>query len=208
MANATNTTATANAFLQAIRARRTIYGISKESPASDERIVEIVQEAVKHTPSAFNSQSARVLVLLGEQHNKLWDITKEVLRAIVPADQFESTSQKMDSFRGGYGSVVFFEDMTVIEGLQASFPSYQEKFPVWSQQSNAMLQLVIWTALEQEGLGASLQHYNPLIDEKVKAEWGVPESWELIAQMPFGKPTVQPGEKEFKTLSERVKLFK
>lgn len=199
---------TANDFLNAVRARRTIYGIGKESPISDERIMELVQEAVKYTPSAFNSQSARVLVLLGEQHNKLWDITREVLRAIVTAEQFESTSQKMDGFRSGYGSVLFFEDMTVIEGLQASFPSYQDRFPVWSQHSNGMLQFVIWTALEQEGLGASLQHYNPIIDEKVKAEWSVPESWQLIAQMPFGKIAAPAGDKEFKPLSERVKLFK
>ena len=30
-----------------------------------------------------------------------------------------------------------------------------------------MLQLVVWTALEAEGLGATLQHYNPLIDDEV-----------------------------------------
>jgi predicted oxidoreductase (fatty acid repression mutant protein) len=52
-----------------------------------------------------------------------------------------------------------------------------------------------------------LQHYNPLIDEKVKKTWNLPASWKLIAQMPFGKPTDQPGEKEFQPLEERVKFF-
>ena len=28
-----------------------------------------------------------------------------------------------------------------------------------------MLQLAVWTALAEKGLGASLQHYNPLIDD-------------------------------------------
>ena len=64
-------------FLTAIADRRSIYGISKESPISDDRIKEIIDHAVKYTPSAFNSQSARVVLLLGSQHDKLWDITKE-----------------------------------------------------------------------------------------------------------------------------------
>ena len=58
-----------------------------------------------------------------------------------------------------------------------------------------MHQLVVWTGLEAEGLGASLQHYNPLIDDEVKQEWNVPANWKLIAQMPFGNPTAAPGEK-------------
>jgi predicted oxidoreductase (fatty acid repression mutant protein) len=195
-------------FLTAIKERRSIYGINKEVTISDERIVEIVQEAVKYTPSAFNSQSTRVVVLLGEQHDKLWDLTKGILKAIVPADQFESTEQKMNSFRSGYGTVLFFEDQSVVEGLQAAFPSYQDNFPIWSQHTSGMHQFVVWTLLENEGLGATLQHYNPLIDEKVKNEWKIPESWKLIAQMPFGKPTAPAGDKEFKPLEERVKVFK
>lgn len=71
-----------------------------------------------------------------------------------------------------------------------------------------MLQLVVWTALENEGLGASLQHYNPIIDEEVKKQWNIPESWKLIAQMPFGKPASEPKEKQFQPLEERVKVFK
>ncbi|MNH95481.1 Nitroreductase family protein [compost metagenome] len=195
-------------FITAVKERRTIYAISKESPVSDERITAIVEEAVKHTPSSFNSQSARVVVLLGEQHDKLWNITTNVLKEIVPAEQFESTQQKMDGFSNGYGTVLFFEESKVIQGLQANFAAYQDRFPVWSQQSSGMLQFVVWTALELEGFGASLQHYNPLIDEKVKAEWNLPESWQLIAQMPFGKPTAPAGEKQFQPIEERVQVFK
>ena len=195
-------------FLTAVRERRSIYGIRKESPISDERIEEIIREAIKHTPSAFNSQSTRVVLLLGEQHDKLWDLTTEVLKSVVPESQFESTQQRMNGFRSGYGTVLFFEDQSVIEELQRKFPLYQDNFPVWSQHTNAMHQFVIWTALEAEGLGASLQHYNPLIDERVKAEWNIPESWQLVAQMPFGKPTTPANDKEFKPVEDRFKVFK
>lgn len=197
----------ANEFLTLAKKRRTIYTLSKEATVPDDKIREIVYEAVKHTPSSFNSQSARAVVLFGKHHDKLWEITTQVLKAIVSEDQFASTQKRMDGFRAAYGTILYFEDMAVVEELQAKFPTYQERFPTWSQQSSGMLQYVIWTALANEGLGASLQHYNPLIDEKVRAEWGLPETWELIAQMPFGKPTAPPGDKEFKPLEERVKIY-
>ena len=195
-------------FYEVIKNRRTIYGISKESVISDERIEEIVNYAVKHVPSSFNSQSGRVVLLLGENHNKLWDITKETLRKIVPEDSFSQTEAKINSFRSGYGSILYFEDQSVIEGLQEKFALYKDNFPIWSLQSSGMLQFAIWSALEAEGLGASLQHYNPLIDDAVKKQWSIPDTWKLLAQMPFGKPTAPAGEKEFMPLEQRVKIFK
>ncbi|MFC4812895.1 nitroreductase family protein [Paenibacillus sp. GCM10023250] len=192
----------------ALRERRSIYGISNASPVSDQRIQDIIEETVKHTPSAFNNQTTRIVLLLGEQHNRLWDITTEVLQATVPAETFASTREKMNGFRNGYGTVLYFEDQYIIESYQNKFPTYREQFPIWSQHTNGMHQLVIWMALEAEGLGVNLQHYNPLIDERVRTAWDLPESWKLIAQMPFGKPTASAGEKQFSPLQERIKVFK
>ncbi|MFS0728041.1 nitroreductase family protein [Paenibacillus sp. 1P07SE] len=197
----------AMAFLEAIQKRRSIYGISKEQVGSDSELKNILEEALLHTPSAFNSQSARIVLLLGEQHDKLWEITTETLRAVVPADQFSSTQEKMDAFKGGYGTVLFFEDQSVIQGMQQQYVTYQDRFPTWSEQSSGMHQYVVWTALRLHGYGASLQHYNPLIDEQVAAEWDLPETWKLIAQMPFGKPTAEPGEKSFQSVESRFKVF-
>ena len=56
-------------------------------------------------------------------------------------------------------------------------------------------------------MGASLQHYNELIGNQVKAEWNVPEEWMLISQMPFGKPTAPPDEKTFEPLEKRIKIY-
>ncbi|WP_242227127.1 nitroreductase family protein [Bacillus cereus group sp. BfR-BA-01315] len=195
-------------FYSAIEDRRSIYAISKEQVVSDEKIQEIVNHAVKYTPSSFNSQSARVVVLLDEQHDKLWNITKETLRKIVPENNFAPTEEKMNAFKSGYGTVLYFEDSKVIEDLQEKFALYKDNFLTWSQQSSGMLQFAIWTALEIEGFGATLQHYNPLIDDEVRKEWDIPETWKLIAQMPFGKPVAPAGEKEFQSLETRVKFHK
>lgn len=195
-------------FYQTLEERRSHREISKDIQLSDERIKEIVEFAVKHTPSAFNSQTSRVVVLTGEAHERLWDITTNILKEIVGNQDFTPTQAKMDAFKAGYGTVLFFEDEAVVKSLQESFPLYAENFPNWSQQTSGMLQLVIWSAFSGEGLGASLQHYNPLIDEQVKAEWNIPNDWKLIAQMPFGKPITPPGEKSFQPIEERVKFYK
>ena len=196
-------------FFDAVKTRRTRYALSKDPVISDERILEIVNEAVKHTPSAFNSQSARVVILLGAQHDRLWDIVKAELKKIMPAEGYGATEEKVNgSFRSGYGTVLFFEDQSVVEALQQKFPLYKDAFPVFSLNSTGMLQFVVWTALAEQGIGASLQHYHPVIDAAVKAEWNIPDSWKLLAQMPFGKPIAEPGEKEFMPLEQRVKVYK
>lgn len=196
-------------FDEALKHRRSYYAITDKSPITDEEIEKIIDLAVMHVPSAFNSQSPRVVLLLGENHKKLWAIVKETLRRMVPPEAFKATGAKIDnSFAAGYATVLFYEDQRVVENLQASFPLYKDKFPDWSQQTSAMHQFAIWTMLEDAGFGASLQHYNPLIDDEVRRTWSLPPEWRLIAQMPFGVPAQEPGEKEFQDLATRIKVFK
>lgn len=196
-------------FMQALEHRRTYYSITNQSPITDSEIERLINFAVAHVPSAFNSQSTRVVLLLGEHHQKLWEITKEELKKIVPAKDFGKTEEKIDhSFQCGYGTILFFEDQSVVKGLQDAFPLYKDNFPIWSTQTSAMHQLAIWVMLEDVGLGASLQHYNPLIDHEVLKNWELPENWLLMAQMPFGKPVADPGQKSFQPLEERIKIFR
>lgn len=194
---------------EALKHRRTYYAIGNKSLISDQEIEQIIDFAVLHTPSAFNSQAGRVVLLLGGEHKKLWEFVKDVLKKKVPAAAFAATEFKIEkSFVSGYGTVLFFEDQAVVEGLQKAFPLYQDKFPEWSLQSSGMLQLEVWTMLEDAGFGASVQHYNPLIDEMVIQTWKLPATWRLVAQMPFGLPLEPPGKKDFKSLDERVKKFR
>ncbi|PRP80593.1 hypothetical protein PROFUN_12355 [Planoprotostelium fungivorum] len=188
-------------FFNAAKGRRSIYAIKKSSTISDNKIGEIVQDAVKYAPSAFNSQSARTVVLFGRHHDKLWEMTKE------SPEHYAQTEKRLDGFKAGHGTILFFEDMTVVRGFQEKFVKYQDQFLNWSQQANGMLQYMIWTALETEGLGCSLQHYNPSIDDQVKLEFQIPAEWSLVAQMPFGERGGEPNSKEFKPLEDRVKIF-
>jgi uncharacterized protein len=92
-------------YLAAVKARRTYYHLKKESPIDDRKIQDIISQAVLHTPSAFNSQSSRVVVLLKEEHNKLWNIAKTALKTVISADQYPATEQKLNMFQGAYGTV-------------------------------------------------------------------------------------------------------
>lgn len=193
---------------EAIINRRSVYSLSNKSPVSNEEIGEIVNIAIKHVPSAFNCQSARAVVLFGENHTKLWNIVKNTLRKFTSEEKFPATEKKIEeSFASGYGTVLFFEDQSVIKSLETSYPQYADNFADWSMQSSGMHQFAVWVMLENAGLGVSLQHYNPLIDDSVRKTWKIDPNWKLIAQMPFGAPTAKPGEKQFQPLESRVKIF-
>lgn len=196
-------------FYNAIKNRRSYYSIGKEKNITEEQVENIVSHAIKYTPTSFNSQSSRAVILFNEHHDKLWEIVKSEIKKMVPAEVYEQSAKKVDSsFKSGWGTILFFEDEKNVKKLQEKFPLYSENFPIWSNQSSGMFQYIVWTALELEGLGATLQHYNPIIDEKIKTEWGIPDSWKLIAQMPFGKPLEEPDKKEFSPLEQRLKVFR
>lgn len=193
-----------------IKDRRSFYALSSQSPISDEEIQKIVEHVITWAPSPFNSQSARVVLLLGDNHKKLWELTKTELKKVSQSeDSYKKTEEKVNgAFLSGYGTVLFFEDESIVKGLQESFPNYKENFAKWSEHSSAIAQILIWMALENEGFGASLQHYNPLIDKGVQEEWGIGKEWRLIAQMPFGVPLDTPGEKSHEPIKNRVLVFK
>lgn len=195
-----------NQFLQAVAARRSNYTLTGQSPLNISQIEHIVRECVKQAPSAFNCQSARVLVLFAEKHHAFWKLTLDTLRAQIPADKFPPTEQKIKSFDAAFGTILYFEEWKEVKKLQAKFPAYKDNFPLWAYQSNGMLEFMIWTALAQGAVGASLQHYNPLVDKGVQQLFQTPPSWKLIAQMPFGQPYEPPQPKDFLPLDERVKI--
>lgn len=94
---------------------------------------------------------------------------------------------KIEGYKSGYGTIVYFEDQDIIKGLASKmaacvpFPlplpslplplSFSlnslsktrsiplEVFQTWSENSTGMLQYIVWAALEAEGYGASLQHH-------------------------------------------------
>jgi predicted oxidoreductase (fatty acid repression mutant protein) len=197
-----------NTFMDAVKNRRSIYAIGKNIAVSEDEIINVIKQALQHSPTPFNSKANRAVLLIGEDHDDLWDIVEETLKKIVPEKTFPKTQEKLQSFKNGYGTILFFEDESVTKGLMQKFPLYKDAFPVWAMQASGMFQFIIWTALMDMGLGANLQHYNPLIDEAVKVRWNLPNDWKLLAQMPFGELLSPAGEKEIVPVEKTFRVFR
>lgn len=196
-----------NNFIELMKERRSVYNLGNNIKKSKEELNALVFRAVELSPSSFNSQSSRVVILWGNHSHKLWDIAKDELKVLISEEAFKSTSEKLDSFARGSGTILFFEDSRVINKLQEQFPSYADNFPLWSEQSSGMAQFAVWAALTEAGLGASLQHYNPLIDDKTRETFNISSDWKLKAQMPFGSIEDSPSAKDFMPHSERFIIF-
>lgn len=96
----------ADKVLQFAKQRRTYYQLSDETVIPDKKIRDIVEQVVLHTPSSFNSQSTRVVILLGAEHKKLWEeIVKPAVKAVAPPEAWEGSNKRLSGFAAAYGSV-------------------------------------------------------------------------------------------------------
>ncbi|ENV46721.1 hypothetical protein P255_00870 [Acinetobacter brisouii CIP 110357] len=194
-------------FIDQIEKRRTIYAIGNQVALSNTELEALIKKAICLSPSAFNSQTSRAVILFDASHVKFWEIVRETLRKIVPEAAFEATNNKISSFAAGKGTVLFYEDQDVVKGLQEQFAAYADNFPVWSEHSSGIAQFAVWTALAEQGVGASLQHYNPIIDAETAETFAVPANWKLRAQLVFGSIEAPAGDKTFMDDAARFKAF-
>jgi len=195
-------------YIEIIKQRRSIYDLHKHLPISENKLMRILEDIITESPTAFNMQSSHVIVLMDGQHERLWNIVTKTLKDVVPSDKFEPTQKKMDMFTNAKGTILFFENTQIIEQLKLDYPLYKDQFDNFALRGMGILQGNIWNALAEVEIGASLQHYNPLIDEAVKEEWDIPEYYQLSAQMVFGGIESIPDPKEKVDVHTRINLYK
>lgn len=178
-------------ILKSVAARRTIYALKPEFPANFKvaDLQAIIQAIVKETPTAFNSQCNRAVILTGATHKSVWD---SVTKAIDSPDGQRRPASVRDE---AVSSIIFFTDDKVTETLQEQFPAFASAFPSFADHSSGAAQITSWTAVEEAGLGGHLQHYNGYI----KAALGdkIPQNWTVQAQLCVGVPAAPAGEKTY-----------
>ncbi len=186
-------------YQDAIAARHSAYMLDdriEDAGVSADDVLAMLRSIAPKVPSSYNSQSARLILLTGEDHRRFWGIVEEVLRAKVNDDKrFARTEVKLRGFAAAAGTVLFYEIDSVTDGLKETYPSYADVFPTWAEHGNAMIQFAVWTGFYDMGLAANIQHYNPIIDARVAGEFSVPEGYRLVAQMVFGRETQVPAGK-------------
>ena len=105
-------------FLSSIHERRSVYSITNTSPIPKNKIVALIEMLLEDVPSAFNCQSARVVVLFEQAHKNFWDIVMRTLRERVPAEKFALL--KLKSIVLQQGMVLFC--ILMMKALQKLLP--------------------------------------------------------------------------------------
>ncbi|KAI9702213.1 MAG: hypothetical protein M1820_006295 [Bogoriella megaspora] len=204
--------ASTKAFMDAIKSRRSIYALNKKSPISDARIEEILHDTILHSPSAFNSQTTRAVLLLKGEHEKFWDmVIAKGEYSGWPEEMLNKMRGRWAGFKASYGSILLFEDQATLKKNQEVYPATAGLFPEWTQHSHGIHAVTLWTALEAEGLGANLQHNQMIggVEEETQKTWDLPKDWQLLAQLVFGGLESQemPPPKDKLPLSQTTRTF-
>ncbi len=197
-----------NNAIEFLRKRRSIYAIGKNVEMNNEEITELIEGAVRNSPTAFNSQTVRAVITFGESSDRVWDIVLDELRKVIKDDDaFAKTKDKIATFRAGIGTVLYFTETATVRELEQDFPLYAANFADWAEQGIGGAQQAVWEVLAENDIGASIQHYNPLIDDAIMKQFDLPESWRLRAEMPFGSIEAPAGDKEFLEDDVRFRVF-
>lgn len=186
-------------FQDAVARRHSAYMLDdriSDIGVSMDDVVDRIRSIAPAVPSSYNSQSSRVIILSGEEHHAFWGIVKDVIRKKIGDERFAKTERKLNGFDAGAGTILFYEIDGITQKLIDSNLSYAETFPIWAEHGNAMMQFAVWTALYDLGLAANIQHYNPIIDDRVRETFGIPDGYRLVAQIVFGRETVDPTFKD------------
>lgn len=186
-------------FLKTLVSRRTHYALKNTLPegVTIEQVQEIVQRIVKHTPTSFNSQTIRAVVVVGDLHKQIWN-------SVADAIEGESGKKRPISARDeAFGSIIFIDDEETVTQFQEKFAAFAAYFPVFATTSNGAAQINTWTALQEIGLGGHLQHYNGYVQAALGDR--IPKAWSVQAQLVFGTPVTGPYEKTF--IENEVKIL-
>lgn len=187
-------------FLDTLKARRSFYQLGKKAAYDKNTLAEGIQEVLELTPDAFNMQSVRTLILFEEKSEAFWDKVNQTFDNNL--DEF-----KFKGFRGANGTILFFTEEKTVNELAEAYPLYKDNFPIFASHAMGMAQINVWNYLRTQDFGASLQHYNPVIDEWVKNDYDLPKTWKLTAQMPFGEILAEEAKKEKLPRKERTKVL-
>lgn len=173
-------------YMDVLTKRRSVYQLTNQLPISEEELISHIEKVLELSPTAFNMQSSRALLLLGQEHTQLWSMTMDILRAHTTPEQFVTTKEKLERFLQGTGTILFFEDTKVVEQYKEQYTTYASYFDTFAAHGQGIVQINMWNMLVSYGMSAHIQHYNPLIDEAVQEKWQVPTHYRLVAQLVFG----------------------
>lgn len=188
---------------EVVKKRRSIRNYLTDVDWED--IIEVI-ELAQNTPSAFNMQCVRVVLAKEKAHAKIWEIVLSKVIPVTDPKNLDATKEKIKKLSSGAGTLLIYIDNEVVEGLANKFPLYATHFKQWAIEEVGMFQYLLWLGLTDKGYGASLQHYNPLIDDEIAIHFRLENDWKLVSQIPFGKPNESPQTKTLEPLDKILQI--
>lgn len=84
--------------------------------------------------------------------------------------------------------VLFWERSDTAKEAAETHKATGHMFGEWGEHSQGIHQILVWTALDMEGVGANLQHMNaiPPVEAAIKKFAGVPGDYKLKAHLNYG----------------------
>jgi len=187
-------------LLQLVKRRRSVRRV--KGGEIDPQLISDILEAARWAPSPYNVQPWHFAVVR-EGNNRLWDTIEAAERAERKGKNLERALERLKGFRGSIFTILIYRDQGAVERMLAEY-SYLDPvaFDDWVRQALGMAQLLLWLAVTERGLTASLQHIQHA-EEPIAALLGTPQDrFKLVAIMPVGYQDETLPENERKPLLE------
>lgn len=187
-------------LLQLLKRRRSVRRV--KGGEIDPQLISGILEAARWAPSPYNVQPWH-FVVVREGNNRLWDTIEAAERAERKGKNLERALERLKGFRGSIFIILIYRDQGAVERMLAEY-SYLDPvaFDDWVRQALGMAQLLLWLAVTERGLTASLQHIQHA-EEPIAALLGTPQDrFKLVAIMPVGYQDETLPENERKPLLE------
>lgn len=177
-------TKTDNAFLQALRSRRSIPKVKAERPPR--ALVEQVIEAAAWAPNHYKTEPWRFVVLAGDARRRLGDVMAESLRARIPNPDSEEGQRLLEKER----DKPLRAPVVIAVGVEPSDDpravEIEEIAAVAAGVENMLL------AARAMGLGAMWRTGEAARDPAVKRFLGFPEEAHILSFVYLGYPDLPP----------------
>jgi predicted oxidoreductase (fatty acid repression mutant protein) len=175
---------TADGLLSLLERRRSIRRL-QSGPFSEASLQRIV-EAIHLAPAAFNLPPWHV-VLVHEERAAFWELVEQAFLERLEGDRLERYLDRLSGFRRGVAVALVYEEVSVRRQLAEAWQITLDQAGAYTEQGLGMVQLALWLALTAEGLVASLQHWDWLLEEPLAGYFGLPQDrFRLVATMPIG----------------------
>lgn len=176
----------AHKFIDLVEAATQAGKLSASLPAdlSADDVTKLIQQVVAITPTCYNCQGSRVIILYGEEHTRFWQRLMKL-----KVDTAEERRFLEESVVPAAGTVVLLEDDLSVKVMQKMYPSFAMAFPYFAEHSSGMVELSLTVGLAQKEIGTIIRHYRTDPAEVLEADSDVPETWKMKAQIAFGLKT-------------------